>query len=87
METKETKETMETTRVENVAETIGNLIISGYRMSKGNAIMYGKYYSMDYIILEKRYAYHDNKNNLHGFDEIIAIDIITKEMVISHKDI
>lgn len=78
---------METTKIKNVAETIGNLIINGYRMSKGNAITYGKYYAMDYIILEKRYAYRDDNNNLHGFDEVIAIDISTKEMVISYRDI
>ena len=78
---------MEKDKCNNVAETIGQLIISGYQMSDSRAASYGKHYAMSEITLKKRYAYYDDSNCLQGFDEFIRIDIATGDMEISHKPV
>lgn len=78
---------MEKDRCENVAETIGQLIISGYQVSGGKAASYGKCYAMSEITLKKRYAYYDDNDTLQGFDELIKIDITTGDMEISYKPV
>lgn len=78
---------MEKDRTSNVAETIGRLVISGYRLYSGNTISYGKYDTMSEITLKKRYAYYGDDDYLQGFDESVRIDITTGDMEISRKPV
>lgn len=78
---------MEKDKCKNVAETIGQLIISGYQVSGGRADSYGKCYAMSEITLRKRYAYYDDNDYLQGFDELIKIDIATGDMEISYNSV
>ena len=72
-------------RLENVAESIGKLIINGYRISKSVMEIIGEYDRYSEITLEKRYAYYDDDDNLQGFDEYISININNGDYSITHK--
>ena len=78
---------MENDTTKNVAETIGKLIIAGYRISGGSMESYGEYDKMVDIALSKRHAYYDDNDYLQGFDELIKIDIATGDMEISHRPV
>lgn len=78
---------MENDRTSNVAETIGKLIIAGYRISGGFMESYGEYDKMVDITLSKRHAYYDSNDCLQGFDETIKIDINTGSMDIEYKSV
>lgn len=74
-------------RVNNVAETIGKLIINGYGISQGVMESVGKFNRYTEITLKRRYAYFDNEDNLQGFDEYITINVNTGDYTTIRKPV
>lgn len=81
------EKTMEKQKVENVAESIGNLVLDGYRMTRGLREDIGESIAYSEMIFEKRYAYYDDNDYLQGFDEIITINIHTGDIAIEHRPV
>lgn len=78
---------MKKEKVNNVAETIGNLILSGYTLSRGVREDIGESIKYSEITLQKRYAYYDDEDNLQGFDEEITINVDSGEAIVTRKPV
>lgn len=74
-------------KVKNIPEFIGNLVLDGYRMDKGECNITGHIYDYSYITMKKRFAYYDDDKNLQGFDVYIDIDCKNGEIIIRQKSV
>lgn len=80
-------DTMEIEKIKNVAEMIGNLILSGYRIDRGEIEQFGHCRRMTEVVFKKRFGYRDNDGTLKGFDETIVINTNSKEMMVYQMEI
>ena len=78
---------MENEKTTKVAETIGNLILNGYKVIQGIRCDVGTSIKYSVITLKKRFAYYDDNDYLKGFDETITINVDSGYIEIDRKSV